>query len=92
MPWFRCLLRGENFPLLVMEVRKPTGFYTTRYAEAASPEEAEELVLNALHDEEVLKVPPGTPGTENARVYFEEIDEVDGPGVNEGFTFFPEGS
>jgi hypothetical protein len=92
MPWFRCLLRGENFPLLVMDVRKPMGFYTTRYAEAASPEDAERLVLNALRDEEALKVPPDTLGTQNARIYFDEIDEVDGPGVNEGFTFFPEES
>jgi hypothetical protein len=91
MAWYRCFVRGEDFPLQVEGGKSPLGFYTTRFAEAQSPGEAESLVLDMLKNDPSLYLPPGTPGMEKARVYFEEIVEVAGPGAsNAGFTFFSE--
>ncbi len=93
MPWFRCFIRGENFPLELDGKRQATGFYTTRYVEAADEGDAELKAVNVLRDDPALKVPPGTPGVEHAMVYVEEIELVDGPSApNAGFTFFVEGT
>lgn len=87
MPLFRCLIRGENFPGALIGSEEPIGFYTTRFVEAGSPEEAEMLAIGLLRDDANLDVPP-----EHASVYFEEIEEV--PERTEqlpdkGFSFFP---
>ena len=69
------------------------GFYTTRWVEAASPEEAETLALEALRTDPDLKVssPKVRERGQAARVYFEKIDQVpDGTETrpNKGATWF----
>lgn len=71
--------------------RELVGFYITRYAEAATPEEAESICLSRLRDEPRLASPHGYEPTGKARVYFEEIESVEAtsvPDVEPGFTWY----
>lgn len=53
MPFYACLMRGENFVLsLEGEPKEPYGFYTTRCVEAGSPDQAELKALDVLRAEE----------------------------------------
>ena len=88
MPWFRCLIEGENFPGALIRRKGLVGFYTTRWIEASSAEEAEISALEALRAEPMFKV-ENVALSLDAKVYFTEIFEVDGPaGVNSGATWF----
>ncbi|HEY1189613.1 MAG TPA: hypothetical protein VGE74_18345 [Gemmata sp.] len=92
MAWFRCFIRGENFPGELIGAAGPVGFYATRFVEAASPEAAEGAVLQALKAEPNLAPPPGYTPSGQARVFFEEIEEVVGelaPSVPPGFAWHP---
>jgi len=93
MPLFRCFVRGENFLTNDGGVPKRIGFYTTRWVDAASPEDAELLVVTMLREEPLLQRPDWYDGVgPRATVYVEEIDLVESEerGVNQGFAFFPE--
>jgi hypothetical protein len=91
MTIFRCLIRGESFPFMINGAWKAMGFYTTRFVEAATNEEAEMTALHLMQQEDALKREPGTTGLEGARLFFEEIEEVEGAkNPNAGFTFFEE--
>ncbi len=76
MPWFKCFVHGKNFPGELIEETSPVGFYTIRFAEAASPEEAEMKALDELKKDTRLKLPDGLSTPQESRVYFEEIVEV----------------
>ncbi len=92
MPWFRCLIEGENFPGSMIGKTEPVGFYTTRWVSASSPEEAEIVALEALRAEPNFQVDDAEK-TKDAKIYFEEIVEVDGPGgVIAGAAWFVMGS
>ena len=89
MTLFRCFARGENFPS-IRGTEKLQGFYTTRFVEAPSAEEAELEALGMLREEyqftEEQKLLAPEP-----KVYFEEVVEVspDTPRVpNRGATWF----
>ena len=91
MPLFRCFIRGENFPGRLAGLRKPVGFYVTRFVEATSAEEAEGIALEALKMERSLRLPVGLrKSAAAARIYFEEIVEVESSWrrPKAGFTFF----
>lgn len=95
MPWFKCLIHGENFPgILIGEVRE-VGFYTTRFVEAPNPEQAEILALARIRDEPKLQKTKDLIPGERAKVYFDEIEEVpreDVPEIQEGFSWYIEGT
>ena len=94
MPLFRCFIRGDNFPGKLIGQDDPIGFYTTRFVEADSPAQAEMLAVDLLRNDPSLDVPP-EHRTQDARVYFEDIDEVPGDAEkkpNSGFTFFTMGT
>ena len=92
MAWFRCLIEGENFPGVLIRKKGLVGFYTTRWIEASSPEEAEMSALDALRAEPAFQLKNLTLGPD-AKVQFTEIVEVDGPGgINSGATWFVMGS
>lgn len=90
MALFRCLIRGENFPGQLIDETTPVGFYTTRFVEAESAEEAELAAVNLLRSDSSLAMPEELR-TKEAKVYVEEIEEVP-PDTerkpNKGFTFF----
>jgi hypothetical protein len=93
MPWFRCLVEGENFPLARDGKPALLGFFTTRWVEADSVGEAELNVVTLIRNDRAFanmhKATDVTP-----MVYVRRIDAVaghtDGPG--EGFTFFEMGA
>ena len=94
MPLYRCLILGENFPGVLLGETEPVGFYTTRFVEAAHPEEAESLALEMLRHDKALKVPPEARA-KDARIHFEQIEEVPAETdrrPNSGVSFFVMGS
>lgn len=92
MKWFKCLIAGENFPGELVEDDKPIGFYTTRWVQAKSAEEAETIGLEMLRNDDSLQLPEGISPPANAKIFFEGIEEVrdtDVPPTQGGFTYFP---
>jgi len=95
MKWFKCLVEGENFPGVLANSDELIGFFTTRFVEAETPEDAEMKVLANLKNEQSLQLPEGVSPPSNAKVYFEEIEEVlvsEVPDVNAGFSFYVMGT
>lgn len=92
MAWFRCFIRGENFPGQLVGKAGPVGFYVTWFVEAANSVSAEVAALQALKSEPKLAPPPGYTPTGQARVFFEEIEELAAeqvPAVRTGFVWYP---
>lgn len=90
MALFRCSIRGENFPGELIGLTVAVGFHATRFVEADSATEAENIAVAALREDAALTV-TAEPRVKNAKVYFESIEEVpaDTERVpNQGFTFF----
>ena len=90
MPLFRCFIRGENFPGELLGQSSAIGFRATRFVDAGSAAEAEQIAVLALRQEAALTVTM-EPKVKNARVYFESIVEVpaDTQRVpNSGFSFY----
>ena len=95
MPWYKCSVVGKDFPGSILGKSQLIGFYTTRFVEATTTEEAEVLALNHLKDEPKLRLPGDIPKQTSARVTFEEIVEIEtpeSPVVQTGFCFFEMGS
>jgi hypothetical protein len=91
MPLFRCLIRGENFPGELIGQSAAIGFHATRFVDAGSAAEAEQIAVAALRQEAALTVTV-EPKVKNARVHFESIVEVPADtdrAPNSGFSFFP---
>lgn len=92
MPWFKCFIEGENFPGVLLDSDTPVGFYTTRWVEASSPDEAELIALDELRREEVFQV-AADQKSKDARVHFTEIVEVSAPeGPNTGAAWYVMGT
>ncbi len=94
MPLFRCSICGENFPGKLLDQEDLVGFYTTRFVEADTPEQAELAVLELLRSDASLELPPEYR-SQDAKVYFEDIDEVPMDterAPNAGFVFFTMGT
>jgi hypothetical protein len=91
MPLFRVVLRGDNFPGVILAQADPIGFYTTRFVEAESAAEAELAALAILRSDPAMKV-AAEHRTASASVHIEELSEVamsTERKSNAGFTFFP---
>jgi hypothetical protein len=92
MPWFKCFIEGENFPGALLDSDTPVGFYTTRWVEASSPDEAELIALNELRHEEVFQV-AADQRSKDAKVHFTEIVEVSArEGPNTGAAWYVMGT
>ena len=92
MNWYRCLIRGENFPGALVGEDHPVGFYTTRYVQELTPEAAELKALSLLKQHTSLQPPDGIAKPKAAKVYFEEIVEVaadEVPDEDKGLSFYP---
>jgi len=67
------------------------GFYTTTYVQQQTPDAAEMEALSLLKKHKFLQLPDGVEKSKTARVYFEEIVEVDTDEVAEeqmGLSFY----
>lgn len=92
MRWFRCFIRGENFPGALAGTEGLVGFYITRFIEAEDAAEAETRVLCTLRTEPKLAPPPGFVPQGKARVIFEQVTELPGESVPRqppGFVWYP---
>ena len=88
MAWFKCVIEGENFPGSLIQQDGLVGFFVTRSVEADSDGEAEMLALAALKQEAMFDL-NGMAKPEDARVYFNEIVEIDEPfAPSPGATWF----
>lgn len=77
MKLYRCLVRGENFPGQLIGKKGLVGFYTTRWVEAVSLEEAEMSALEAMRIDPAFEiVSPKLRKQSKAMVYFDKIVEV----------------
>lgn len=95
MKWFKCFIAGENFPGALANEKKRVGFYVTRFVEADSPQEAEQASLSNLKNEERLKLPEEVKPDNDAKVYFEGIEEIshsEVPETQPGVTFYVMGT
>jgi len=91
MPHYRVLLHGQNFWFQVEGSPQRMGFYTNRFVEEATPEDAEHAAVDLLHAEGKLN--PLNERGDPPRVLVDEIEKVDRsdvPAVVQGFTFFPD--
>ena len=72
------MIRGENFPGQLLGKKGLVGFYTTRWVEAADPEEAELKGLEILRNDPSLAIKSDKLRQQDpvAKVYFEEIEQM----------------
>jgi len=89
MPWFRCRVRGDNFPGSLIGETYPIGFFIMCFVEVRNSADVQQVAMQALRANPKLKikVPPNT-----ASVVFEEIHEIDEsevPKVQPGIVFYP---
>ena len=78
MAWFKCLIEGENFPGSIAQQEGLVGFFVIRCVEADTEDEAETRALAALKQEAMFDL-GGVAKPKDARVYFNEIVEIDAP-------------
>src|SRR5688572_30044403 len=78
MPWFRCLVRGANFPGHLSGMHGLIGFRVTRFCEAATPREAEDRVMRRIWSDPRLASlgPPNDWRYPPVYLYSEQIVEV----------------
>ena len=91
MPHYRVALRGQNFRLDIEGQPSRVGFFTYRFVEAASAEDAELGAVQLLRDEGRLK--PRNDKADPPHVFIDTIEPVeaaDVPKVVPGFAFFPD--
>ncbi len=72
---YQCLIRGENFPGMIIGEDGLVGFFTTRWVDASDEVAAEEMALARLKDEALFEVVPEFRNSES-RIYFDEIVAV----------------
>jgi hypothetical protein len=90
--WFKCFIRGENFPGQLVGRAGLLGFYTTRFVKANDAEAAESDTLQSLRADPRLAPPSEYTPTGKAKIYFEEIEEITAekvPPVQPGFAWHP---
>jgi hypothetical protein len=93
MKLFKCFVHGTNFPLGAEGENPLLGFYTTRFVNAETAEQAELLALELLRSDPNLDLDP-SKRRKDTMVYFESIEEIDSMpgGISEpgtGYTFYP---
>jgi hypothetical protein len=76
LPFYRCFIRGENFPGECIGKTGPHGFYTTRWLEAVDENAAELCAVEMLRREECFAFPPDIPKPTETRVFVEEILQI----------------
>lgn len=78
MAWYKCLIEGENFPGSLIQQDGFVGFFVIRCVEADTEDDAETLALAGLKQEAMFDL-GGAAKPQDARVYFNEIVEIDEP-------------
>lgn len=93
MPWYRAMVRGENFFMRLKGEIKRYGFYTTRFVEASRREDAEHDALDRIKNDAELRAAVLNPDNIAPELFIEELVEVEADNVPEnkgaGFSFYP---
>lgn len=76
MPFYRCFIRGENFPGECIGSTGIVGFYTTRWVQAVSPAKAELEAVAALRKDPSFALPEGFDKPVSSRVFVEKIVQI----------------
>ena len=71
---YRALLKSTNFSELGRQGAPPR-FFTTRFVESDTPEEAEEIAVQLIWDDRVLKAAVLNDVASPPTIYLKEIDE-----------------
>ena len=81
------MIRGENLPF----EDGPMGFYTARWVQAVNPKRAELKAVDSIKKEILKYLDVEALKKANARMYLEEIEQVEKLPLNRGggFSFFP---
>ena len=91
---YKVLVRGENFLMNIDDVNQKVGFYTTRFVEAESEEEAENKVIDILRNDPKLIKSVLNKKSDSPMIYVEEIEQLKsfkGHPINgTGFAFYTE--
>lgn len=91
MTWYRVLLHGTNFKMKLSDNQKICGFYTTRYVQAETAEEAEILAVDLVRKDKYLTKRVKNKPDDSPMIYLDEIESVDFcPSVEEftGYSFY----
>lgn len=89
MPTFKALLYGANFEIREDDAIRLIGFYVTRIVDAPTPQEASDVLREALAGE--LATSPLRP-TGESRIEIEEMEEIEAGDTSHaetGFVIFP---
>jgi hypothetical protein len=92
MPWYRVMIRGENFLMRGERDVERRGFYTSRFIEAPSEDKVEHCAVEHIRADARLLDATLNPVDAPPEVFIEEFVEVDEdtvPEIQGGFTFFP---
>jgi hypothetical protein len=76
VPFYRCFIRGEDFPGECIGSSGLYGFYTTRWVQAVSTAKAELEALAALRKDPSFALPEGFTKPVSSRVFVEEIVQI----------------
>ncbi len=94
MKKFRVMLEGRNFLINSDEGPMKMGFYTTRFIEAESSKEAENLSVELIKNDANLKETVLNDQADPPMIYLESLDELSSFGDNavpgSGYTFYLE--
>jgi hypothetical protein len=91
MPYYRVFLEGRNFWIEIDESQQRLGFYTTRFVEAPSEDDAEKIGISLIRSDKRLN--PRNHRNDPPRIdvsEIEEVDEADVPDLPPGYAFYPE--
>ena len=77
MPFYRCMMRGEDFPGELIGSTGDFGFYTTRWVQALTAWRAELKAVEMIRKELKGKMPQGLPPPTRARIHREEVEKID---------------
>ncbi|MDC7685224.1 hypothetical protein PQU92_18225 [Asticcacaulis sp. BYS171W] len=87
---YRVMLHGMNFRLKRYLLTHRYGFYTTRFVQAASEKEAEQLATGMVRQDSYLLKRLRNEPSDSPMIYLDDMEiwEDDLPAPNIGFTFY----
>lgn len=95
MSKYRVLISGENFLLNFDGRPRKSGFYVTRFVDAADAEEAENAAVALLRNDAALKGLVLNSRDDTPMMYAEEVEELEAydpeENVDTGFSWHTDG-
>jgi hypothetical protein len=76
MPTFKCHIRGEGFPAVLVRGKGTCGFYATRWIDAGDAAEAELLALALLKDDASLRSRRAMQGPRHQKSFLRRLKRL----------------